>query len=641
MTDAPPVKVAREREDDQNEEPAAKRMKTDEPEGSFKVPDVPAVASPSPAISTPAASTPAPQGDSAPDGDDTITPPRLSHMKKIISNLKKSNASTNFRQPVDYVALNIPNYPNVVTNPMDLSKIDQKLKTDGYTKISDFISDFELIISNCVAFNGTTHGVTQQAFKMQNSFKNQMHHLPKAQFAEPSKEEKKAARVKVEPTRQAPPRRPSVSTATAVAPQGIAQSPKSATASTPAFAPGPDGVPLIRRDSNMTDGRPKRQIVPTKRNSEYGNSRPKKKKFELQLKFCEEVIRELVAPKHWVMNQYFTHAVDPVALNIPTYFQIIKKPMDLGTVQTKLQNNVYEKAKDFEEDVRLVFKNCYKFNPEGDYVNQQGHALEELFDKKWATKDDWIASREPPSEPQSEAEDEDESDSDDDGDDSEVERNDKIALLQKQIAEMSKQMGELTQPKSKKKKSKSPNAPPQKKDKKKSKKDKPKTMFPGLQKSDKKKAAAKPKQEKVKWVTFAEKQYISNGIAMLPEQQMTQALKIIQQSVPNLANSNDAEIELDIEEVPNHALVQLLNFVKKYAGPPPEETHQEETYIAPSAPPKSKKNKPMSKAQQEAQIQSLKGKLDSYAGGPASPGVAQSIENDDSSDSDDEESEED
>jgi len=37
--------------------------------------------------------------------------------------------------------------------------------------------------------------------------------------------------------------------------------------------------------------------------------------------------------------------------------------MDLGTVKHKLTNNLYEKAKDFEEDVRLIFKNCYKFNP--------------------------------------------------------------------------------------------------------------------------------------------------------------------------------------------------------------------------------------------------------------------------------------
>ncbi|KPI40859.1 Bromodomain-containing factor 1 [Cyphellophora attinorum] len=629
MTEAPPVKTAREREEDPEDvEPSAKRMKTDEPETSFKVPDVPAAASP-------AASTP------APDGDDSVTQPRLNHMKKVISNLKKSNASASFRQPVDHVALKIPNYPEVVKHPMDLSKIDQKLKADGYTKISDFVADFDLIVNNCVLFNGKDHVVTQSAFKMQSSFKNQMQHLPKAQFAEPSKEEKKAARAKIEPTRTAPPRRPSVSTSNAPAP--VAPSPKSAAAPAPAFAPGPDGIPLIRRDSNMADGRPKRQIVPTKRNNEFASGRPKKKKYELQLRFCEEVIKELTSPRNWIMNQYFTHPVDPVALNIPTYFQIIKKPMDLGTVQTKLQGNAYEKAKDFEEDVRLVFKNCYKFNPDGDYVNQQGHALEDLFNKKWATKDDWIAAREPPSEPQSDADEEDEGSEseEEDADDSGDERNNKIAQLQKQIAEMNKQMEGLSKS-NKKKKEKSPNAPVPKKSKIKSKKEKPKTTFPGLQKPEKKKASKPPKE---KFVTFAEKQYISNGIGLLPEKQMNEALRIIQSSMPNIA-SNDSEVELDIEEVPNHVLVKLLSYVKKYAGPPPEETSRDDDNYAsaPTAPPKSKKNKPMTKAAQEAEIESLRGKLSAYdaSGDAASPGAMQSIENDDDSDDDSsDESEED
>ena len=634
MTDvaSPPAKVAREREEDQDEaEPAAKRMRTEDERSSepaeFKVPEAPA------SVSSPQATGTPPAGAGPPDGDDTITQPRLAHMKKVISNLKKSNASQAFRLPVDPVALNIPTYPEIVKQPMDLGTIDNKLKHGTYTSIADFINDFELIVGNCAKFNGPDHAVTQAAKKMQSSFNNQMANLPRAQFAEPSKEEKRMAKLKQEPTRTAPPRRPSVSTAPPPAPTGSARSPQSSTAA-PAFAPGPDGVPLIRRDSNMADGRPKRQIVPTKRNQEYQGGRPKKKKYELQLRFCQEALKDITNPKHWQMNQYFTHPVDPVALNIPTYFQIIKKPMDLGTVQTKLDNNVYEKAKDFEEDVRQVFKNCYKFNPEGDHVNQMGHALEEFFDKKWATKDDWIAAREPASEPQSDEEDEDQ-ESEDDGDDSEAERNEKIANLQKAIAEMSKQMGELTQSKTKKKKSKSPSSQTKKSKSKSGKKEKPKASFPGLQKSEKKKSVSKPKQEKERYVTFAEKQYISNGIAMLPEKQMQEALRIIQQSVPSLANSDQNEIELDIEEVPNHALLKLLQFVKKYAGPPPDEPKTEsDTYSAPAAT-KSKKSKPMSKHDQEREIEELQGKLGAYArGGPVSPNAVQSIETGDSSDDD-------
>ncbi|EXJ77004.1 hypothetical protein A1O3_10161 [Capronia epimyces CBS 606.96] len=653
MADAPsaPVKQVHEREDDHDDaEPAAKRVRTDEPQderqpspqGEFKVPDVP-----TPSAPTPSAPTPAPalaNGNTAAggaangvtDGDDTVTPARLAHMKKVISNLKKSNASAAFRLPVDPVALNIPTYPEIVKHPMDLGTIDQRLKRNEYTSIAVFTADFELIVNNCLRFNGPDHGVSQAARKMQSSFNSQMRNLPPASIEEPPKENKKAFK-KHEPTRSAPPRRPSVSTA--VGPVSTHTTPKATAPPTPSFAPGPDGIPLIRRDSSLADGRPKRAIVPTKRNQEFGGGRPKKKKYELQLKFCDEVLKEIAHTKHWPINQYFTHPVDPVALNIPTYFQIIKKPMDLGTIRNKLSNNVYEKAKDFEEDVRLIFKNCFKFNPEGDLVNAAGHQLEDLFNKKWAAKDEWIASREPQSEPQSdaEAEDDDEDESEEDVEDSEEERNDKIKLLQKQIEEMSKQMGELTQKKHKKSKS-----PPTKKSKSKpSKKEKPAATFPNLgkDKKEKKKSAPRSKVDKDRYVTFAEKQYISNGIAMLPEKQMQEALKIIQNSVPSLANSDQNEIELDIEEVPNHALLKLLNFVKRYAGPPPDEPKVEAADVYAPAP-KSKKSKPMSKHEQEAQIEELKGKLGAYHGA-VSPNAVPSIEAGDSSDDgDSEESEE-
>ena len=33
----------------------------------------------------------------------------------------------------------------------------------------------------------------------------------------------------------------------------------------------------------------------------------------------------------------FLKPVDPVALNLPDYFSIVKEPMDLGTIQKKLE----------------------------------------------------------------------------------------------------------------------------------------------------------------------------------------------------------------------------------------------------------------------------------------------------------------
>ncbi|KAF7846427.1 hypothetical protein BT93_L4386 [Corymbia citriodora subsp. variegata] len=556
-------------------------------------------------------------------------------MKRVISNLKKSNASTAFRLPVDYRALNIPSYPDIVKQPMDLGTIDNRLKQGAYTSVKAFVSDFELIVNNCIAFNGEQHAVTQAARKMESSFTSQMQTLPPAGAVEPSKKDKAVAKLKLDTPRAAPPRRSSVSNSAKAA------SPK-ATPSPATFAPDPNGMPLLRRDSAL-DGRPKRAIVPTKRNSDFGAARPRKKKYELELRFCDEVLRTVMSTKYWVMNQYFTHPVDPVALNIPTYFQIIKKPMDLNTIRSKLDAGQYERAKEFEEDFKQIIKNCFKFNPEGDYVRARGQDLDDLFNKEWSKKQDWIMAREPDSERGTPADEDDEDDSSDedeeDDEDSGDDRTDQIKKLQAQIEAMSRQMGDLAKAGKKKK---SPGVS-SKKDKKK-KKDRPSTNFPNLQRpaSVEKTKKPKAKKEKDRYVTFAEKQYISNGIGMLPERQMAEALRIIQSSVPALASSADNEIELDIEDVPNSALLKLLSFVRKYAGPPPEEAKAEQDtgYTAPVMPSK-KKGKQLSRQEQEAQIAELKGTIQGYADG-ASPGAIPSVEHEDASDDDSgEESEED
>lgn len=52
-------------------------------------------------------------------------------------------------------------------------------------------------------------------------------------------------------------------------------------------------------------------------------------------------------------------------LQIPNYYKIIKKPMDLSTVKKKLQkkhSQHYQTPEDFVADVRLIFKNCERFN---------------------------------------------------------------------------------------------------------------------------------------------------------------------------------------------------------------------------------------------------------------------------------------
>jgi hypothetical protein len=60
--------------------------------------------------------------------------------------------------------------------------------------------------------------------------------------------------------------------------------------------------------------------------------------------------------------------VDPEKYNIPDYFDIIKKPMDFGTINEKLRKHEYRSMRQFLEDVELVFDNCLLYNGENSSV---------------------------------------------------------------------------------------------------------------------------------------------------------------------------------------------------------------------------------------------------------------------------------
>ena len=383
-----PAKVAREREDDDLEDgPAAKRSKTEQDAtADFKVPERPAINT-----QVNGTNTDVPQISAPP-----MTQLQHKHCMRTIQNVKRIQSSTAFRQPVDYVALNIPNYPDVITEPMDLRTLEENLKANKYSTVDAFAADFNQILHNCEKFNGRESTFTKAAYDMKASFDKNMSKIPGPDVAEPSPADRKKKAITTPAAKVAPPRRESRSSL-----PGPARSPVSA-GSPQTFALNPQGVPLIRRDSTFGDGRPKREIhPPAPRDLPYANQKPKKKKYQWELKFCEKVLTELSKPKYNHVSWPFMTAVDPVALNIPTYHSIIKKPMDFGSMKAKLDHGEYENAKEFEIDARQVFQNCYRFNPPSDPINHTGHQFEGVFDSEWAKKRDWIEANTPGSGPQS------------------------------------------------------------------------------------------------------------------------------------------------------------------------------------------------------------------------------------------------
>ena len=70
------------------------------------------------------------------------------------------------------------------------------------------------------------------------------------------------------------------------------------------------------------------------------------------------------------------------------YHKIIKKPMDLGTIDKKLREGKFSKEKidtEFYKEVTLVFDNAIKYNPNDNEIHKLALELKKHFDDTWAS----------------------------------------------------------------------------------------------------------------------------------------------------------------------------------------------------------------------------------------------------------------
>lgn len=595
MADAPPVSsIKHERDEDPAEESAAKRPKTESPSqnGLFQANQV---------------------EDENPEDKLPITQYQIKEIRKSLRATKSTIEGRNFKAPVVDLWPAIKDlYLEKVANPIDLSIIERKL-TDEYTTIAEYKADLELLYQNCVAFNGPDHDVSKSGRKVRDQLLSKM---PPREQPKPAPRKKGQAVRKEAPVHER--RTPYQGT-------GHGQSPHPPATQT--FALDPSGTPVIRRDSTKTDGgRPKRDIHPPKPRDIAYNARPKKKKYAAELRFCETVIDELKRPKYLGIAAPFLIPVDPVALGIPDYFKFIKNPMDLGTVSDNLHNGHYETAKHFEQDIRLIFKNCYKFNPEGTPVNIMGHDLEAVFDELWAQKNTWVEKHMPsaPASPDSSAESAaEESEEEEEAEDPETAKT--TALMQARLVDeqqklidimtsggdqalirMQSEMVEIV------KKQLQDFIAKNSASKKKKKKTKAPTKKAQPQKKGSKLQTNKP--YKVKSIGQTEKEQISAGITQLEGNAMDQAIAYLKKDYPELDLETDPE--LDIDQFSNETLSRLHDLIQRHCPqviPPPEPRAPR-----PQKPVKPKKNKPMSKHEQEKKIQHLRNLQQQFRQGSAS-----------------------
>ncbi|KAI3755176.1 hypothetical protein L1987_54971 [Smallanthus sonchifolius] len=80
----------------------------------------------------------------------------------------------------------------------------------------------------------------------------------------------------------------------------------------------------------------------------------------------------------------FNRPVDPVALEIPDYFDVIDTPMDFGTICNNLENGLkYMNSADVFKDVEYIWYNCMKYNKKGDHILELMNRVKTFFMKHW------------------------------------------------------------------------------------------------------------------------------------------------------------------------------------------------------------------------------------------------------------------
>nr|XP_025837828.1 bromodomain-containing protein 3 [Vulpes vulpes] len=246
---------------------------------------------------------------------------------------------------------------------------------------------------------------------------------------------------------------------------------------------------VARRESG---GRP---IKPPKKDLEDGEvpqHAGKKGKLSEHLRHCDSILKEMLSKKHAAYAWPFYKPVDAEALELHDYHDIIKHPMDLSTVKKKMDSREYPDAQGFAADIRLMFSNCYKYNPPDHEVVAMARKLQDVFEMRFAKMPDEpveapalpapaapVLSKGAESSRSSE-----ESSSDSGSSDSEEERATRLAELQEQLKAVHEQLAALSQaPVNKPKRKK------EKKEKEKKKKDKDKDK-------DKERHKAKSEDEK-------------------------------------------------------------------------------------------------------------------------------------------------
>ncbi|XP_022076481.2 bromodomain testis-specific protein isoform X1 [Acanthochromis polyacanthus] len=320
----------------------------------------------------------------------------------VIKALLNHQYSWPFQQPVDAVALHLPDYYTIITNPMDLGTIKTRLQSRYYWQASECIEDINAMFNNCYVYNRPGDDIVLMARTLQNIFSQKLLKMPKEESvtAVTTKEPVKGKKTNAGAFKQQ-------SLSEVVLQQTLTVIPLDAPPFDPPLQLSVQSDAAIKkafkRKADTANHTTNSEPSPTEEHStpctllaRRGSGRPiKPPKKDLpvsegsrarlseQLRFCNDILKEMLSKRHCAYAWPFYTPVDAVTLGLHDYHDIIKQPMDLSTIKKKMNYGEYANAKEFAADVRLMFSNCYKYNPPSNEVVYMARKLQDVFEARF------------------------------------------------------------------------------------------------------------------------------------------------------------------------------------------------------------------------------------------------------------------
>jgi histone acetyltransferase len=102
--------------------------------------------------------------------------PHFALMQHLLSEMQNNAAAWPFLQPVNREE--VPDYYEVIKEPMDLSTMEQKLEADQYESLEDFLYDSRLIFNNCRQYNNETTTYYKNATRLEKFLYQKVREIP-------------------------------------------------------------------------------------------------------------------------------------------------------------------------------------------------------------------------------------------------------------------------------------------------------------------------------------------------------------------------------------------------------------------------------------------------------------------------------